>query len=282
MGKHMIMDGKDMRTLLERTTFTGDLTVDVRSLIEFFDVNTDARQDASSIKAILGEELAVACMMRYFQSKGQRAELLTERLAPSRRLPCTTGGRKGFQLDGWFVVEKDRVRDCYQTEIKSWSFHGIGGRDQRLLIEGEENSKTLAQKRYIFSRYYDARSQSLIHSGTKKVLLQMRQPQAPKKMPQYPTESPKPLLCLWAPVCRADSDRSEIFFRVPIASFEPLKKENGAICAPGGFTEVNVFSVSNYLRAALNTSASSGGPQTISLPLPRIAERIRLLSAIFS
>lgn len=270
-----------MRTLSEQPTSPSDLTVDVRALIEFFDVNTDARQDASSIKAILGEELAVACMMRYFQSKGQRAELLTERLTPDRRLPCTTGGRKGFQLDGWFVVDTGKVRDCYQTEIKSWSFHGIGGRDQRLLIAREENPETLAQKRYIFSRYYDAKSQSLIHPGTKKVLLQMRQPQAPKKMPQYPTESPKPLLCLWAPVCRADSDHSEIFFRVPIASFEPLRKENGAICAPGGFTEVNIFSVSNYLRAALDTSASSKGAFTISLPLPRIAERMRLLSAIF-
>lgn len=275
------MSYKDVRAILGGTSGSDELTVDIRALIEFFDVNTEATQDASSIKAILGEELAFACMRRYFESQGAKARLLTQYAGDDRRLACTTGKQKGYQLDGWFVVEKDGATQCYQTEIKSWSFHGIGDKHQRLLITDEDDD-CIEQKRKIFNRYYDAGAQCLLHPGTSKVLLEMRQPQAPRRQPPYPTHNPKPLLCLWAPVCTANAARSEVFFSVPVARIEPLPKENGALCASGGFTEVHVFSVSNYLREALASPAASTGPLTISLPLPRIAQRLRLLAAIFS
>jgi hypothetical protein len=103
------MTGKDeVRDIFNGEIANGDLMVDVGALIEFFDVNVEARQDASSIKAILGEEIAIACMKRYFRDQKKSAGLVCVADKPGQRLACTTGGRKGFQLDGWFVVEEKR------------------------------------------------------------------------------------------------------------------------------------------------------------------------------
>jgi hypothetical protein len=258
-----------------------ELKVDVRALIEFFDVNTDARPDASSIKAILGEELAVACMVSYFASKGAKAGLLMQDARKGYRLACTTGEQKGFQLDGWFLVEENGGSICYQMEVKSWSFHGIGGSDQRLLITQADTQDDLQKKKHIFSRYYDAQTKALIHPGTRKVLLKMKQPEGTRNNPRPPTHNPLPLLCLWAPVCRAESDIAEIFFRVPVRRLESTLKENGAECQPGGFDELYVFSVSNYLRTLLANTESGTERITVSLALPRVAERLKLLASIF-
>lgn len=259
---------------------SGELVTDIRTLIEFFDVNTEAQQDASSIKSVIGEEFAIACMVRYFGEKGETARLLMEN-DTGRRLACTTGKRAGYQLDGWFLVEKEGSQTCYQTEIKSWSFHGIGSRGRRMLIEGAETPEIVEQKRQIFQTYYDPGTGDLKPDGVKKVLLKMQQPYAPRKKPQYPTQNPEPLLCIWEAVCRPEASSSEIFFSVPVSRFSSMKKPNGEVCASGEFDTVNIFSVSNYLRHAL-AEAPSDRRFTISLPLPRIAERMRLLSTMFS
>jgi hypothetical protein len=129
--------------------------------------------------------------------------------------------------------------------------------------------------RRIFSDYYDAHDQSLCHPGTQKVLLRMKAPSAV-------TSKPQPLLCLWAPVCRSDADAAEIFFQVPVSKIGPARKDNGVECASGEFDTLHVFSVSNFLRAKLAQAASPAERVTISLPLPRVSERLRLLAAIFS
>jgi hypothetical protein len=275
------MTGKDeVRDIFNGEIANGDLMVDVGALIEFFDVNVEARQDASSIKAILGEEIAIACMKRYFRDQKKSAGLVCVADKPGQRLACTTGGRKGFQLDGWFVVEEKGVRTCYQTEIKLWSIHGIGGGKKKPLITGPETETTLEQKRKIFDEYYDPAQQCLKQERTKKVLLYMRQPKSHKKCAPYPTQHPQALLCLWAPICQRNQPMSEIWFSVPVAKYDPPSKANDAICVSGQFSTLQIFSVSNYLRAAL--AEATDGSLRIALPLPRIAERMRILSAIFS
>lgn len=279
------MTKSDVDATLSETTGSTVLTVDIRALIEFFDVDTEAQQDASSIKAIIGEEFAIACMKHYFENHGTTGctnAYLLKQHGSDHRLACTTGGRAGYQLDGWFIVKRNGVTTCYQTEIKSWSFHGIGSSDRRLLIEAKDPTKVIGKMREIFAHYYDATKQTLEQSGTQKVLLKMKQPYNSRNKFLYPTQNPKPLLCLWEALCRHDATSSEVFFSVPVAPITPLTKQNGAVCEGGGFNEVHIFSVSNYLRQVLANAPDSEARLTIRLPLPRIAKRMRLLSAMFS
>jgi hypothetical protein len=256
------------------------LKIDIRALVDFFDVDTEAQQDASSVKAVIGEEFAVACMRHYFEMRGAQAELLLHHDG-NRRLACTTGELAGYQLDGWFLVRENNRQTCYQMEIKSWSFHGIGGRDQRMLVEHEETPDCLRIKKYVFSKYYDRSTNCIRPDEVKKVLLKMRVPNAPGRHPPYPIHNPQPLLCLWQAVCEEDKEASEVFFSVPVAPIDAMIKPNGARCESGGFERVWVFSVSNYLRTLMATANQAGTEPTITLPMPRIEERIRLLTTMF-
>lgn len=258
-----------------------ELVVDIRALIEFFDINTEAQQDSSSIKAIIGEEFAFACMSRYFKDNGATSAQLLVDDDSGRRIACTTGGKRGYQLDGWFWVVKNGIETCYQTEVKSWSFHGIGSVNRRMLIEDNETNEILKLKRDNFATYYNSETKSFKHDGVKKVLLKMKPPDSPKKNGNCSIQDPKPLLCLWEAVCQHDKS-SEIFFNVPVELFGELRKKNEAICQSGGFDSVYIFSVSNYLRSVLASARPSDKPVTISLPLPRIEERMRLLSTFFT
>lgn len=270
-----------MSNIIGEVAEVNGLVVDIRELINFFDINTEAQQDSSSIKAIIGEEFAFACMSRYFEGNGfESAQLLVDHDS-RRRIACTTGGKKGYQLDGWFLVVKDGIKTCYQTEIKSWSFHGIGSKNRRMLIENNETNEILELKRDNFTTYYDVKNKSFKHDGVRKVLLKMKLPNSPKKNENYPIQDPKPLLCLWEAVCQHDKP-SEIFFEIPVASFKELRKENEAVCQSGGFDSLYIFSVSNYLRSVLASAKTTDKPVTVSLPLPRIEERMRLLATIFS
>ncbi len=257
-----------------------ELKVNIRALIEFFDVDTQARPDASSIKSIIGEEIAIACMVRYFRSHGWSSKILSQHVLGGKRLPCTTGGKAGHQLDCWLLIERGETQILYQTEIKSWSIHSLDGGTHIFNIEDVETDCSRKMKMETWKRYYNSDLCELLHPGTRKVLLKMKLPGLMNSQNSRPTV--RPLLCLWAAVSRNDEKKSEVLFTVPVAKLPTLVKPNGVSCTPGGFDELDVFSVSNFLRQELADPHLTNGQLELSLALPRIAQRLRLLSAIFS
>jgi hypothetical protein len=250
------------------------LTVDIEQLIHFFDVDAGAQKDSSSIKGVIGEEFAFACMKRYFEDIGSCATVLTDRAG--ERISCTTGGRAGHQLDGWLKVENFSQTVFYQVEIKSWSFHGIGSKNRKMPIH-DSIDIALAKKKAIFDHYYDSVEEKFKQSGVNKVLLKMK---PPKKFQNF-ISKPQPLLCLWEAVSSENGNSNLACFSVPVAPLGRLTKDNGAICESGGFTQVSIFSVSNYLRSLLAKCDRTNSTPSIHLHLPRIAARIRRLQRIF-
>lgn len=252
------------------------LELSVEKIVHFFDEDVDGRQHASSIKAIVGEELAFACMMKYFEDNGMCATLLVDK--SNNRIACTTGARKGFQLDGWLKVCSKRETFFYQTEVKSWSFHGIGGKDRQLPLVALVGAKDREVKVANLEMYRGAlngegkRDYDLV----RKVLFKMRVPNGYANVTAM--SSPKPMLCIWEAVCDTGDHVGIPLFPMKVKRFKFAKRFRDDVQLEGGdFPEVHIFSVSNYLRSKL---AGKEAAKTIRLHLPKIAERQRILKGL--
>lgn len=267
----------DSEAVFEKNAITVNddyLTVDIEQLIHFFDVDAEAQKDSSSIKGVIGEEFAFACMKRYFEDIGNQTTVLTDKTGV--RISCTTGGRAGHQLDGWLKVKNFSQTVLYQVEIKSWSFHGIGSKDRKMPIN-ESRGTLLANQKKVFAHYYDSIDEKFLENKVNKVLLRMTLPRGFKNS----IMKPQPLLCIWEAVCSRHGNSSLACFSVPVSPIDRLIKDNGAICESGEFTKVTIFSVSNYLRSILAKADKADLKPSIRLHLPRIAARIRRLQQIF-
>lgn len=268
--------------IFELTDHPDELLLNVRNLVRAWDEDATFQQDSNPLKTFIGEELPMALLKRFLEDRhaavNGQAVLLTD--SSGRRLACTTGERRGFQLDGWMRLSTADSTVTYQTEIKSWSFHGIGSKSRRMLLENPDLTMLLQQQQAIFAHYYDAKHTHLRQQGTQKVLLRMAIPDNARRVCGYPVENVAPLLLLWEAVCPPEATRSTPFFQVPVASFESMTKTNGAVCASGGFGTLNVFSVSLYLRELLTTFGPTHPRPVVRLYLPAIARRLRHLVAL--
>ena len=108
------------------------VTVDPQELLCFFDGKPKwSEKQATSIVGVVGEDLNAACFQHYLESKGAGANVLN--------CPVTTGKRKGPRLDRWIdVTRRDGSRTVFQTEIKNWSAHAIGGKPLLVSASGLE------------------------------------------------------------------------------------------------------------------------------------------------
>jgi hypothetical protein len=167
----------------------------------------------------------------------------------------------------------------YQVEVKSWSFHGIGSRKRRILVVNPNSAAELKLKKKIFQSYYCAETLTLPQAGVNKVLLKMKVPHDVRQLCGYDIENPQPLLCIWEAACPNDAESSAAFFTVPVAPLTNIAKPD---CHAGGFGELAIFSVSNYLRDFLAKAAGHDGDPQLHLHLPRITARIRGITEIFS
>jgi len=135
----------------------------------------------------------------------------------------------------------------YQTEVKSWSAHGVGGGS--LYISSNTTAAELAAfKVTVWDRYW--RNGSFIAKGLNKVLVPMKPPGGATRI--------VPLACLWAPV--HPTGQAEAFFEVSTIG--------------AAFPAVRVFSASSFLRGL--------GEEHVTLPLPTFAQRMRRLGEMFS
>jgi len=212
------------------------VSVDIEELITFNDDSAEVAAHASAVKAIAGEELGLAFLKEYFRRQDAGVEILPER--------CTSGERKGVRLDAWLKLTVGLATKLYQVEVKSWSYHSLGGR--RLAHSASaSNLKDFKIERW--KRYWDGTA--FKDKELNKVLTPMRSP-----LHGVPVE---PLACLWDAVHPSGAD--DPFFTVALPS--------------GPFSQVSVFSVSGFLRGLRL--------RRIELDLPGIHARLGWLAKIF-
>ena len=110
------------------------IVVDVQETISFFDEVPDySEKQATSIVAVVGEDLATACFQKHLESKGatvcvryikDRGSFYPESV--------TEDGERNRRLDRWIVVDCPvSGRTVFQTEIKNSSAHAYGGETNR-------------------------------------------------------------------------------------------------------------------------------------------------------
>ena len=100
------------------------MKIDIRETLQFFDEKPpDSHHHATAIAGILGEDLGVALFRHYIEVTARAGYVKIYAKTP------TTGHRKGPRLDKWIEVHWDnKPAELFQTEIKSWSAHAIGGK----------------------------------------------------------------------------------------------------------------------------------------------------------
>jgi hypothetical protein len=223
---------------------TNTVTVNVGSLLRFYDEDREVRRHSNAIKMVAGEELGFALLIEYFRRVGVTAKLLTR--------PCTTGSSKGSRLDGWIEATSPETSTCtyYQVEVKSWSIHGVGG-DSKPLSLAAKDDELAAYKKRLWNSYW-ANGQ-FVAPNLNKVLTPMRG--------ELSWALVEPLACVWSAL--HPEGKQEELFSVPLISHSR-------------FQRVWVFSMSSFLRNIVHRE-----PQ-IALNLPCTAARMRWLNTLFT
>jgi hypothetical protein len=195
-------------------------TLNLEKLVDFFDhkVQSSLRL-GTPVNSVIGEELAVALMRHYFESKEKCKFEISQ--------PCNQGAQKGYRLDCWLHLRRNGEESrLYQTEIKNWSAHSLGG----TVIPP---SVTEAGLKKIIERNWKSRFSHDTNiprkASASKVLVRMNPP------PKWADLTVMPLLCLWE--CLHPDGNFEPFFHRPIHDRD--------------FQSIYVFSLSAYVRMLL-------------------------------
>ena len=232
--------------------------VRVRELLEFFDEKppTSAKH-ATSVTAVVGEDLGSGLLKHCLeQVHGAHVDILHD--ADLRPLKVTTGQKKGPRLDRWIKVAwADGTTTLFQSEIKSWSAHAVGGRSLSVSADASLVSDHMRAQ-------WEGMIGSLGGSQNKinKVLIPMRPPHS------LPAAQVAPLLVYWSVVHPEGKDESFFWH-----SLTPQQHPDGYAAA---FDRLAVFSMSTYLRSVLRSQKD-----TIELWMPDTASRMKWLNAIF-
>ena len=240
------------------------LQVNVRETLAFFDEKPCwAEKQATSIVGVLGEDLSAAVVQHCLEADGaSNVKVRSETVG--------TGGRSGPRLDRWVEANlPDEGPVLFQTEIKSWSAHAIGGETLSLSAPAEEVE---TYKRRHWEKYWDAELQTIPRAEIAKVLVPMR--------PGFDAGDRRtlPLLIFWEalgpgsrPDAQARVEGGHLFsipaptggFKINVPSTEPAQQ---------GFLELWVFSVSSYLRSVTE--------EVMELEMPNAARRLRSLNRL--
>ncbi len=203
------------------------------------------RGHATSIIGLIGEDLNAAVFRHY---RDNQVEILQENVVQ--------GFKAGKWLDRWIADHEQKV--LYQCEIKNWAGASLGGRTLPVEAAAEAQREIAA---YNLSRLTNYFTEDTGHpSNLTKVLLPMRRPSG------YETYEVRPLLILWMLV----TSNPEAL--TPLSHFDTAR-----IPMETAFTELDIFSVSLYLRNILKS-----GIEIIELATPHIEERMKLMNSFMS
>ena len=212
-------------------------------LINFFDeAPYESRGHATSLCSLLGEELAINLLKDYVERRGEKFELINR--------ICTQKTRKGFRLDAWIAIKHKEGLFHYQTEIKNWSAHSIGGK--QLDADADEESLIKFRKARWQEQFTDINE----IKNAQKVLIKMRGDE------KYDAITKRPLLCFWFPM--HPEGKGDCFFHVPVRNNE-------------NFENLWVFSMSNYVRYLV-----AQGYNKIDFEMEKTDSRIDWVNQIYS
>ena len=234
------------------------ITIDRKELLRFFDEKPEgSKGQATSIVGVVGEDLNAACFQHYLESRGATVCV--------RNQSVTTGEQKGPRLDRWIDVTcSDESRIVFQTEIKNWSAHAIGG---KTLSISASPSEVRDYKQARWKHHWDTEGRTLKDSNTAKVLVRMQSPQG------IDEEVIRPLLIFWEAIGPRDKANDHLFcIKEPSYDFPLELRDKWSVS--DRFAELWVFSVSSYLRSLEDPS--------IKLCMPNAVRRLQLLGNLFT
>ena len=216
------------------------IEIDVVKILEFYDEEVPSSlHHATAINAVAGEDIGAGLILHYLKQKNISAKILSEK--------CSQRTKKGVRLDRWILAIKNGKKVYYQTEIKNWSAHAIGGKILKINATPKETSEYKIKR---WNHFWDGKT--LRAEKARKVLTPMKPIEDKSKV--------EPLICFWD--LMHPSGKKEPFFSVP------LKDEN--------FSRLWVFSMSAHLRNLL-----SSGEKKIILEMSETKSRIEWLKTMF-
>lgn len=229
------------------------MKINIEETIKFFDDTPSGGGLASSVVGLIGEDLN-AWAFKYFMEKERNAEvkILTNKV--------TTGSQKGKRLDRWIYIKEKNKEILYQCEIKNWSSTAIGGRHLRLDADLNEKQK-VAQYYWNHQLKTELLDKKYPGNVTKVLLDNMKIPDG------YKNIEVKPLIIYWMPISNTNELRP--FFKVSVLSLNNPKIKST-------FKDLNIFSVSLYLRELLNKS----NKKEITIEMPSVKNRLDVLNKI--
>jgi hypothetical protein len=211
--------------------------ISISELLGFFDEKSaGSTGHASAIVAIAGEDLGAALVAHYLRAHDAIVDILPD--------TCTQGTRAGCRLDRWIAVRRGGEEILYQTEIKNWSAHAIGGRRLASKPSSEELARHRTQR---WEREWNGAG--FRKPQVAKVLTPMRAPR--------PSAKVEPLVCFWDAM--NPTGAVDPWFTVPVSA--------------GRFDQVSIFSMSGYLRTF--------SEPIIALDLPDLEARRSWLRRLF-
>ena len=218
--------------------------LNLRELLNFFDCKVSSSiGHASAINGVIGEDLGVALLLKFFSDQNHNAIALDE--------PCTQKTKKGKRLDKWIVIEDTDSKIIYQVEIKNWNAHSLNSETVR------DHADKIYMSEYRLRRWnkqFDTELKIPSQPQCQKVLLPMQVPTAFKDYKH------RTLLCFWEALHVEGKSN---------AMFEVLVNSNH-------FENLTVFSMSNYVSALLKQS------EVLEVVLADAEARINWLNKLYS
>lgn len=216
------------------------IEINIIELLKFYDEKIQSsKHHATAIDAVAGEDLGAGLITHYLNRENFSAKVL--------QYPCTQRTKSGSRLDRWILAERNSEKIYFQTEIKNWSAHAIGGKILKINATQDEISEYKINR---WNGVWDGKM--LTKKPARKVLIPMKPIKENSKI--------EPLICFWESI--HPEGKCEPFFSVDI------KDKN--------FSRLWVFSMSAYLRKLLNS-----GEKKITLEMPKTESRIEWLNTLF-
>lgn len=196
--------------------------LNLRELLNFFDCKVSSSVGhASAINGVIGENLGVALLLKYFSDQKLNAIALDE--------PCTQKTKKGKRLDKWIVIEDSHPKIIYQVEIKNWNAHSL---NSEIVIDHSDENYMRAYRLRRWNKQFDNELKIPSQAPCQKVLLPMQVPTA------YENYEKRTLLCFWEALHH--EGKSDAMFEVSVNSER--------------FENLTIFSMSNFVSELLKQS----------------------------
>ncbi len=245
------------------------VTIDIVKLIEFYDQkDLQNKKPASSISGIIGEDLIAGLFKHYLENNSNENNGEVIIFEDSIK----AFGKNGKMLDRWILHhKKNEKKIAYQTEIKNWSVHSLGGKtfDNLDLKNPLKNIVKIAQENFDKNCKEDELGKiGFINDSVGKVLLKMKSDE--RIDDSYII---KPLVCFWMPIC--SNNNLKPFFTKDCSSDININP----FYYHGNFDNVSFFSASIYLRELI---LMNPGVNNLSIEIysTNIKQRLDILQSL--